>query len=60
VKVPVRCSLNSSAFSTSVDANPPWGFIIGRSGCLYFRKLLVDTHRLPLLGDKFERWFSKD
>lgn len=55
MKVSVSCSLNSSAFSTSVDASPPWGFIIGTSGGLYFSKLLVAAQRLPLLGDKFER-----
>jgi len=29
-------------------------------GGLYFIKLLEAVQRLPLLGDKLERWFSKD
>jgi len=60
VKVSVRCSLNRSAFSTSVAAKPPWRLIMGTSGGLYFSNFLEAVQRLPLLDDKLERWFTKD
>jgi len=51
VNFSIGCLLNSSAFSASVDANPPWRLIIGTSRALYFGEFLVAAQRLPLLGD---------